>query len=242
MMNVDRKKKRKMLKISANPADDQSQDVWLMKGTPVISVMNSRKLGIVNSSTFTVKSINPLVLTDSMDNSDIEITKEQFQLAFYVNYCSTVHKAQGETFDEPYTIHEWSKMSDRMRYTAISRARSKDLINVVDDYVDTQEQRKTAVKKRSELQARRDSSLSIINNILRGKASDECSVKHTGMDNQKLRDYLGIGPEGIPKGYEIDHIKMRKDHTTEHEFVKINWYSNLRLMTRSDNNARNREA
>ena len=37
----------------------------------------------------------------------------------------------------------------------------------------------------------------------------------------------------------IDHIKERHKHSTEEEFKMINHYSNLRLLSQLDNQARN---
>jgi len=39
--------------------------------------------------------------------------------------CSTVHKAQGETIDENYSIYEWDRMPCDVLYTALSRASDK---------------------------------------------------------------------------------------------------------------------
>jgi hypothetical protein len=37
-------------------------------------------------------------------------------------YCCTTHKAQGETFTENFTIWDWNEMTDKLKYTAMSRA------------------------------------------------------------------------------------------------------------------------
>ncbi|KAJ3026075.1 UNVERIFIED_CONTAM: hypothetical protein HDU68_006249, partial [Siphonaria sp. JEL0065] len=87
MMQRDKLKKKKMLRIEANNDDPNSQDVLLMVGTPVISNRNYKKLGLVNSATFVVKKIEPLLLLeDTVTNDKIEITIEQFRLYFWVNY------------------------------------------------------------------------------------------------------------------------------------------------------------
>ena len=50
---------------------------------------------------------------------------------FNVAYCITTHKAQGATFDEPYTIHEFEKFDERLRYVALSRSTDIQLINII---------------------------------------------------------------------------------------------------------------
>lgn len=108
MMQRDKLKKKKTIRIEANKDDPNSQDVLLMVGTPVISNRNYKKLGLVNSATFIVKKIEPLILLeDTVTKDRIEITVEQFRLYFWVNYCSTVHRVQGDSIREPFTIHEW---------------------------------------------------------------------------------------------------------------------------------------
>ncbi len=50
---------------------------------------------------------------------------------FYVAFCITIHKSQGATFDKPYTIHEFDKLDNRLKYVAMSRATDTKLINIV---------------------------------------------------------------------------------------------------------------
>jgi ATP-dependent exoDNAse (exonuclease V) alpha subunit len=133
MMEMDRLKKKKLLFIEKNVSDKNSQDALLIKGIPVMAIRNNKTIGFVNGSTFLVKSIEPLVLKDTLSHQDITINKDVFKEYFYVNYCSTVHRCQGETITEPFTIHEWNRMDTKMRYTAISRATSKTLINILDE-------------------------------------------------------------------------------------------------------------
>jgi hypothetical protein len=251
MMELDKLKKKKMLFVENNASDKNSQDVRLMNGTPVMAIRNNKSMGFVNGSTFRVKSIEPLILKDTIANEDITINKDIFKEYFYVNYCSTVHRCQGETITEPFTIHEWNRMDTRMRYTAISRAISTNLINisdeteqVVDEIQDTDFQQVKLQQKRNKrmndlMYNKRIKSMNIINRIIRNGCSDEYSVKHTQLTRQELLNQLKIPNEIVPRGYEIDHIKPRHLHSTEQEFKDINAYWNLRLLPRKDNNERN---
>jgi ATP-dependent exoDNAse (exonuclease V) alpha subunit len=133
MMKQDKLKKKRMLFIERNPNDPNSQDVHLMIGSPVIAIRNNKTIGIVNGETFAVKSLNPLLICSKVTGDVVELTSNMFLYNFYVNFCSTVHKCQGETYTEPFTIHEWNRMSIKMKYTAISRATRKNLINVMAD-------------------------------------------------------------------------------------------------------------
>ncbi|KAI8836004.1 hypothetical protein BJ741DRAFT_686289 [Chytriomyces cf. hyalinus JEL632] len=136
MMARDKLKKKKMIKIAANPEDPNSQDVSIMAGTPVIANRNYKALKIINSATYTVKKIEPsIMLEDKVTKDILTITKEQFQKYFWVNYCSTCHRVQGESINVPFTIHEWGRMAVDMRYTAISRTTKMEYINVADDRI-----------------------------------------------------------------------------------------------------------
>ena len=61
----------------------------------------------------------------------MEIKFDDFQRMFYVAFCITCHKSQGETYDKPYTIHEFDRYDERMKYVALSRATKKSLINIM---------------------------------------------------------------------------------------------------------------
>jgi hypothetical protein len=50
---------------------------------------------------------------------------------FNIAYCITVHRAQGATFDEAYTIHEFNQYDERLRYVELSRATDINLINII---------------------------------------------------------------------------------------------------------------
>ena len=50
------------------------------------------------------------------------IDKIIFNKYFRLNYCSTIHKAQGETIRDNFNIYEWNIMNEKMKYTAITRA------------------------------------------------------------------------------------------------------------------------
>ena len=103
--------------------------------------------------------------------------------------------------------------------------------------------RRQAEKRRSnrEIYRKRKEALTIINNIVRhNNKSDEYCVRHTGISRLELRDYLGITErEGIPRGYDIDHIKPRKEFHTIEELETVNQFSNLRLLPKRDNIQRN---
>ena len=68
-------------------------------------------------------------------NELIEIEMER-TTSFKPRFAMTVHKSQGSTFTENYSIYEYEDMTSRMLYVALTRARDKQQINFckIDDY------------------------------------------------------------------------------------------------------------
>ena len=106
--------------------DSNSQDMKICVGTPVIARVNNGELW-ANNDTFNVVSIKKGI---ELDSGDV-IAKEEFARLFNVAYCLTCHKSQGETIKEDYTIYEWSKMDEELRYVALSRGICKEKINII---------------------------------------------------------------------------------------------------------------
>ena len=128
-----RRKKCKALVLEALDYDPNSQDVRLCAGMPIISRRNNRDLGIYNNETFTIKEIrrNDDVIIIFDEDREHPIPIVEFTKMFNVAYCITTHRAQGATFDEPYTIYEWELFDERLRYVALSRATDANLINII---------------------------------------------------------------------------------------------------------------
>ena len=115
------------------PHDKNSQDIRLLPGMPIISRKNSKKYNIFNNETFTIKEIRKtkgVIIIE--DGPRIQmIPYDEFSTLFYIAFCITVHKSQGATYDRPYSVHEFSRFDNRLKYVALSRATNKDLINII---------------------------------------------------------------------------------------------------------------
>ena len=105
----------------------------IMAGTPIIARKNNIKIGIANNETFEVKAIKTTqnVITIADDEREMDINVKDFNLMFYPAFAITTHKSQGMTFDYPYTIHEWDKMTTPMKYVALSRSTNLKNINII---------------------------------------------------------------------------------------------------------------
>jgi hypothetical protein len=133
MDKVIREKKVKAFELKGLDYDPNSQDVRLVKGTPIIARKNNKVLNIYNNETFTIRSIRPEfgMMTIEDEGKLQEIPIDEFVKMFNVAYCITCHKSQGSTFDEPYTIHEFNQFDERLKYVALSRSTDKKLINII---------------------------------------------------------------------------------------------------------------
>jgi ATP-dependent exoDNAse (exonuclease V) alpha subunit len=112
--------------------DKLSQDMYLYKGLPLMACITSKHYDICNSEDYIVKSFGKKMakLQAVFDENKIfEMKITELTRFFYPNYCTTTHKSQGSTFREPYTIYEWSEMSERCRYVALSRTEDKKFVN-----------------------------------------------------------------------------------------------------------------
>ena len=131
--------KSKTYSVKSDPMNPKTQDLRLIKGMPIICHRTNKKLDILNSDRFVIKTINEKYLECSNDIREekelppIKIPLDSFNKYFYLAYCITAHASQGETFKEPYTIYDWKMMSERARYVALSRGTEKDNIQIFSD-------------------------------------------------------------------------------------------------------------
>ena len=102
----------------------------LLEGMPLIARKGNEKLNICNNETFTIKTIQEdfIIVTDG--SRDVEVEIDQIATMFYVAFCLTVHKCQGQTYHQSYMIHEWDIYDDTMKYVALSRATDVNFINI----------------------------------------------------------------------------------------------------------------
>jgi hypothetical protein len=124
-------KANKMVYIPRLEYDDNSQEYYLCEGARVIARKTDASLGVFNNETFTVAKIkkDSVVLTDVCDKS-VEIPIKRFQYYFHLAWAITIHKSQGATFDQPYTIHEWKLLNKRLRYVSLSRATDTKCVGI----------------------------------------------------------------------------------------------------------------
>ena len=127
-MNIKSKKHTKIVHVPRLDYDQNSQDMKVYVGLPIIARINALDLDIANNNTYTVKRIDDDKIT--LDDGT-EIYVGDFAKHFYPAYSITTHKAQGDTFHFDYSIYEWDRMDATLRYVALTRGGNIKHINIV---------------------------------------------------------------------------------------------------------------
>ncbi len=133
MQEVYKKKRcRTGLKLDGLSYDERSQDVILNTRMPIISKVKNKDIGIFNHQRFKIIKIGTFTITIEDDFKKVlKVNIPDFQKYFLVGYAMTTHIAQGMSVGEPYTIHEWDRMDQRLCYVALSRSISIEYINIM---------------------------------------------------------------------------------------------------------------
>ena len=132
MKELYKKKHRKGLTLEGLSYDDRSQAVMLYKGVPIISKVNNEELGVFNNQRYKITKIDSFTITFKDDlKHEFKVSVNDFQKFFLVAYATTTHSAQGMSIGEPYTIHEWDRMDQRLKYVSLSRSRSLEYIHIM---------------------------------------------------------------------------------------------------------------
>ena len=126
-------KTKNYIKLDKLPYDENSQNVTLVNKTPLIGKVNNSKLGIINNERYIIKKVDIQTkeLTITNDRNEIVINAENFQSLFRIGYAFTTHSSQGMSIDKPYTIHEFNRMSKKLKYVALSRSTKHEYINIM---------------------------------------------------------------------------------------------------------------
>ena len=109
--------------------EDDRQEMWIYKGLPLIARKNYKKKEIINSRFYNTESVkNGIVCVKDMkygNTIEFDLTKDSeinaFRDLFLPRYAMTVQKVQGQTITEPFTIHEWRGMNQKIKFTAATR-------------------------------------------------------------------------------------------------------------------------
>ena len=115
--------KRKYVKIGS---------LKISEGMPIICKKTIDKHELINNEFFTVDKVDSMAVWLKRDENEvIEFGHKFFLETFELAFAITVHCSQGLSIDEAFSIWEWEKFSKKMKYTAITRARRYNHINLI---------------------------------------------------------------------------------------------------------------
>jgi hypothetical protein len=138
--------------------DDNSQDVILVNKTPLIVKVNNGNLKLINNERYIIKKVDKNTKEIVVENSrevpkkdkdgneikdkdgnivmekkikTLKIKADEFQKLFRIGYAFTTHSSQGMSIDKPYTIHEFNRMDQELKYVSLSGATKYENINII---------------------------------------------------------------------------------------------------------------
>ena len=107
----------------------QNQRLMLAVGTPLIARKSIKDREVAKNEIWEVKSINSGEIVLEFKDREETFTPDEIQKKWLSAYCITIHKSQGDTYTDEYTIWDWGWISKRkdsqskkLRYTAVSRS------------------------------------------------------------------------------------------------------------------------
>lgn len=218
----DKLKPSNALYISKTQKDKHAQDMYIYCGCPLIARENDNKNGLyMNNESFDVVDYddNNVYLLNERPNDmgepevhTIEIEIGMVQKLFYLNYCSTIHKYQGTTIKEAFTIWDWNHpcMSKKAKYTALSRGTCPENISIVGDYEeDDYNDKKIMEKLTGYLETDREKGLD--NDLTVAKVKKLIQKQHgtCNICNCDLKYYYEPNDRAQ---FSIDRIDSRKGH------------------------------
>jgi hypothetical protein len=73
------------------------------------------------------------IITIVNDKSFISFESKYFYYNFVIAYCITSHCAQGDSIDQPFTIHKWNRLNKTGKCVSLSRATKLEYINIINN-------------------------------------------------------------------------------------------------------------
>jgi hypothetical protein len=128
----------RVIEYESKGVKDPRQTLKYTYGTPLIarkSFITDDNIRVAKNEMWVVVNLDPVQLVKCVNDEyldvKIEVDEDTILKRFLSGYCITIHKAQGETYKNKYTIHEWVRMEQssvarKLRYTAISRSKNPE--------------------------------------------------------------------------------------------------------------------
>ena len=201
---------------------DEKQDIYIYAKCPLVARKNDNKHQLYfNNETFEVIGYDEdkvyLFTERPNDTGDLEIHTVDVALAdiqklFYLNYCSTIHKVQGSTITECFTIWDWNHhcMNKKAKYTALSVGTCPENISIVgeyheDDFNDNKIRQKLVAYAKTDAEKGFENDLTVDKvKVLLAKQNGACNICNCDLK-------MFYAPND-PQQFSVDRIDSRIGH------------------------------
>ena len=89
----------------------------------------------MNNEMFRITKADAEFITITSSENDsiacMSIRTSDFVKLFNIGFCITIQCAQGQSYDHPYSIYEWEKLNERLKYVSLSRSTKLSYINMI---------------------------------------------------------------------------------------------------------------
>ena len=112
--------------------DGQTDEIYFMIGSPMIANKSIADLEIAKNERWRISKFDDETITLTYEDKEVELEREEVYNNFYSGYAITIHKSQGDTYEERYTIWDWKTISEKgrlkrkLRYVAQSRSKKPE--------------------------------------------------------------------------------------------------------------------
>ena len=119
-----------------NSNKGQQKILKIAERQPLIARVSIKEWGVAKNEIWNVKYVRKTeLLLEREGKEDIPVPLDKVILCFLSGYCITIHKSQGDTYRDPYTIWDWDKISGRSlfdrRLRYVAQSRSSDPKNLI---------------------------------------------------------------------------------------------------------------
>jgi len=117
--------------IKAFAKDKQSQDIY--KNLPLMGSITSTSMHVVNCEEYFVEEFGKgkCIIKETYGDHQITIKTDDISRFFRTSYSISIHRSQGISIRQPYTIWEWGILDERLKYVALSRSTDVKFINLI---------------------------------------------------------------------------------------------------------------
>jgi hypothetical protein len=113
--------------------DGQTDEIYFCIGSPMIANKSVADWGVAKNEMWRISKFDDETITLSYEDKEVELDRRDVYDNFYSGYAITIHKSQGDTYADKYTIWDWKTISEKsrlkrkLRYVAQSRSKKPEI-------------------------------------------------------------------------------------------------------------------